>query len=92
MLAVWQSHAGSWCAAREVCYSAAMNLREKALAGLQLQHPTRHLSVHKLCSQACGKEGEAREGSSWLQLLRPGVAGHAEQKLFPAGEDDDNPQ
>lgn len=32
-------------------------------------------------SQACRKEGEAREGSSWLQLLRPGVAGHAEQKL-----------
>lgn len=33
-------------------------------------------------SQACGKEGEAQEGSSWLQLLRPGVEGHAAQKLF----------
>lgn len=32
-------------------------------------------------SQACGKEGEAQEGSSWLQLLRSGVARHAEQKL-----------
>lgn len=58
-----------------------MDLREKAFAGLQLQHPTGHLSIHKLCLKLVGKEGEAQEGSSWLQLLRSGVAGHAEQKL-----------
>lgn len=45
--------------------------------------PTPHgtsLSLQAV-SQACEKEGEAQEGSSWLQLLRLGVARHGEQKL-----------
>lgn len=61
MLAVWQSLASSLWAARDVCYSAAMDLREKTFAGLQLQHPAGHLSVHKLCLKPVGKREKRRK-------------------------------
>lgn len=81
MLAVWQSHAGSWCAAREMCYSAAMDLRAKAFAGLQLQHPTKHLSVHKLCLKPVGKREKRRKDRAGCNCSDLVSRGHAEQKL-----------
>lgn len=81
MLAVWQSLASNLCAAREVVLLCGNGFKREGHCRPSTPTPHGTSLSPQAVSQACWKEGEAQEGSSWLQLLRSGVARHAEQKL-----------
>lgn len=83
MLAVWQSPGSSAQAARRTCYSAAMDLREKAFAGLQPQHPTRHLSVHRLCLKPVGRREKRGKDRAGCNCSGP-VSRDTQSKSFPS--------
>lgn len=81
MLAVWQCPARQLVSCSRGVPFCGNEFKREGLDKPSTPTPRGTSLSPQAVSQACGKEGEAQEGSSWLQLLRPGVVGHTEQKL-----------